>query len=150
MTPLSVASDGLLDRGALPSLAIATLGFLREPIPDVVVARRHGAVDWRKADEHKEAFERTQLEDAQALRASIERAFATVSGDKAEPDKPLTKPERRQVAKIVMADADLTGAHLALSRIDRLIRDYEQAMRVEQERILEEEAIVLLFATMRH
>jgi hypothetical protein len=127
-------------------LVVGLAGPPPDPTPEIV--RGHGvdAYTARRLDENSREFERNQRELEQALRESIERAFATVSGETA-PSEPIARidpPQRREMALAVQADINLDGYSISLAEIGRRLDQYEQALRIERERQLEEEAIILL------
>ena len=140
--PPGYFQGGEQDPGAMSaSLSGAGAVSASVSVADAVASRRHGVSPEfaKQADENKRAFEESQRERELALRASIERAFA---GEQTA--EPIAEPQRKVMARSVQAEIRLDGYFASLDEIARLLKAYEQALYIERERQLEEEAIIML------
>lgn len=117
--------------------------------PPVVTQRRRGGVSREyaeRAERDAREFEATQRQNRDALRESVENAFNRYFGEPApsEPIPAITQPQRREMVRAIQADIRLDGFVARLGEIGRLLDQYEQTLRLERERQLEEEAIIML------
>ncbi len=157
MTPLSIASHGLLDSGPTPALAIAVQGFLaaeaiQPPVQIVDFDTHDGKRRWGL-----EERERQKLEDERRLRKAVERAFRKANGEDDEPGEQFLAPEPPTVPATALVLADgrlLDGISLSLREIEQQVEDLiarEQSRRmlewqraVEAWKQAEDDALMIL------
>lgn len=117
--------------------------------PPVVTQRRHGGVSREyaeRAERNARELDAKQRQDREALRQSVENAFNRYFGAPAtsEPIPSITQPQRREMVKAIQADIRVDGFVARLDEIGRMLDQYEQMLRLQRERQLEEEAIIML------
>lgn len=120
--------------------------------PPVVIPRRYGGVSREyaeRSDRDAREFDSTQRQKRDALRESVENAFNRYFGEPApsEPIPAISQPQRREMVRAIQADIRLDGFVARLDEIRLLLDQYEQTLRLDRERQLEEEAIVLLLVS---
>lgn len=98
--------------------------------------------DGRKRDLDRREFDRKQDEWKRDLRRIVEEAF---NGRKEVAQAaPLPKPEKRKLAKSILAQTDFGPMQVSLAEIIRQIDEYQALLIVEAKRRDDEEAILML------